>query len=522
MTQPDTTPAPAGTAPGSRTAGLLARVDRLERALDVAGPRVPDATASAVRGALATVRERLALGADHTVVALVGGTGSGKSSLFNALTGLPLADVGVSRPTTSQVTACVWAHDASALLDWLGVARDRRMERESELDGESQADLRGLILLDLPDHDSVEPAHREVVDRLLPLADLLVWVVDPQKYADDALHSGYLRHLTGHEGAMLVVVNQMDTVPVHAQAGLLRDVSRLLEEDGLRGVGVHSASARTGDGVPVVRGVLASTVAGHTVAQVRASAEIDDAARGLARVLGAAEVAPDALPRADAVTTLATAAGLEPALRLVEEGVAAGRTARGFTEPVQRDRVADLRGRWLDAAAAGLPAPWRSAVDAALPDHRALSAAVDDALGGVVLEGRRAGAATALRVLAAVLGVGGLVAAGLAVAAVAGGSSGGGVRALLAVVALALAVLLELLGRRVRRAAGRRGAARARDAALAALGTVVDERLVAPAAAVLAEHRAVREAAAVGPAVGSSSPGDGGATSSPGPAVPAP
>ncbi|MBX9247202.1 50S ribosome-binding GTPase, partial [Actinotalea ferrariae] len=277
----------AGT--GTRTAELLERVAAIEGALATAGSRVPPATAAAVRRALATVRERLALGADHTVVALVGGTGSGKSSLFNALTGLDFADVGVSRPTTSEVTACMWAHDASALLDWLGVARDRRIERESELDGESQADLRGLVLLDLPDHDSVEPAHRAVVDRLLPLADLLVWVVDPQKYADDALHSGYLRHLAGHEASMLVIVNHIDTVPLHAQAGLLRDVARLLEEDGLHGVGVHSASARTGDGVPVVRGALAATVAGSTVAQVRAAAEIDDAAGELARALGGSE-----------------------------------------------------------------------------------------------------------------------------------------------------------------------------------------------------------------------------------------
>ena len=44
-----------------------------------------------------------------------------------------------------------------ALLDWLGVDPERRIERESALDGESQAPLRGLVLLDLPDHDSIEP-----------------------------------------------------------------------------------------------------------------------------------------------------------------------------------------------------------------------------------------------------------------------------------------------------------------------------------------------------------------------------
>ena len=43
-----------------------------------------------------------------------------------------------------------------------------------------------------------------------PMVDLLVWVVDPQKYADAALHERYLRPLAGHAAAMLVVLNQVD------------------------------------------------------------------------------------------------------------------------------------------------------------------------------------------------------------------------------------------------------------------------------------------------------------------------
>ena len=53
--------------------------------------------------------------------------------------------------------------------------------------------LQGLVLLDLPDFDSVETAHRLEVDRIVELADALLWVVEPQKYADAALHDRYLR-----------------------------------------------------------------------------------------------------------------------------------------------------------------------------------------------------------------------------------------------------------------------------------------------------------------------------------------
>ncbi len=63
---------------------------------------------------------RLALAGDHTVVALAGATGSGKSSLFNALAGASLSQVGVRRPTTSSTTAAAWG-EADEVLAWLQV-----------------------------------------------------------------------------------------------------------------------------------------------------------------------------------------------------------------------------------------------------------------------------------------------------------------------------------------------------------------------------------------------------------------
>ena len=255
---------------GAATRELTRRVEQVEEALHVGGERLDPAVAARIAVSVAQVRERLELGVDHTIVALLGGTGSGKSSLFNAVCGLEFADVGVKRPTTSAVSACVWGEGGEALLDWLGVDVDRRIERESLLDGETEVPLRGLVLLDLPDHDSIAPAHRVVVDRLVPMADLLVWVVDPQKYADDALHSGYLRHLVGHEASMVVVLNQVDTLGPDVRDELVVDLARLLVEDGLEGVAIRTASARTGEGVPELRDQLAAVVARRSVAAERA------------------------------------------------------------------------------------------------------------------------------------------------------------------------------------------------------------------------------------------------------------
>lgn len=485
-----------GAAVGPRTRALLARADELEGALGIAGDRVPPKVAANVRAILGRVRERLALGVDHTVVALAGGTGSGKSSLFNALSGLQFADVGVRRPTTAEVTACVWAHDAAALLDWLGVSPERRIERESALDGETQADLRGLVLLDLPDHDSIEPEHRAVVDRVLPQVDVLMWVVDPQKYADDALHNTYLRGLSGHEGSMVMVLNQIDTVPTQAQASVLRDVDRLLREDGLVGVGVHAASAQTGEGLPGVRAVLARAVASRGVAETRAQAELDDAGRQLAAAVARAE--PDVTAAATAaVEGLAAAAGLEATLAGAEAAMRRGSTAPVRLGPVQADRAAAVRRAWLDGMAAALPRRWSIAVGRAVPRAEALTTAVDARLAAVEVPTARPRAATVLRGLALAVALLALAAGGFTAAAVAGQGLQAGA-GLLAGVTAALATLalgLAWAARRVRALVARRRVAAAGAEVRRTLAAAVDEALVRPTTAVLEDHRTVREAA---------------------------
>ena len=79
--------------------------------------------------------------------------------------------------------------------------------------------LGGLVLLDLPDHDSVRGRRdRLEVNRLVGLADLMVWVLDPQKYADAAVHRRYLVPLAGHSSVIAVVLNQSDLLTAAAGA----------------------------------------------------------------------------------------------------------------------------------------------------------------------------------------------------------------------------------------------------------------------------------------------------------------
>ena len=118
--------------------------------------------------------------------------------------------------------------------------------------------LDGLVLLDLPDHDSTELSHRAQVDRLVEMVDLFVWVLDPQKYADAALHERYLRPLAGHAAVTVIVLNQIDLLSPTDVEECVRDLQRLLAEDGMPKVPVIPLSAKTGAGmsrfISVLRG----------------------------------------------------------------------------------------------------------------------------------------------------------------------------------------------------------------------------------------------------------------------------
>jgi hypothetical protein len=114
---------------------LTVRVDALGELLGLSRTRVsPDALAETGE-LLERVGERRRLSLDHTVVALAGATGSGKSTLFNALTGLDLSETGVRRPTTAKPVACAWQPErAAGLLDRLGIAPRDRYARHGVLD----------------------------------------------------------------------------------------------------------------------------------------------------------------------------------------------------------------------------------------------------------------------------------------------------------------------------------------------------------------------------------------------------
>jgi len=526
----------------------------LDQALESGGAQLDPATAADARTILEKVAERTSKTGGHTVVALAGATGSGKSSVFNALIGSTVAVVGARRPTTSRPVAAVWGEeDATELLDWLSVAQRHHVEAEptgSDLVGS----LDGLVLLDLPDFDSRVSAHRQEAERVLALVDVFVWVTDPQKYADARLHDDYLKALSTHEAVTVVVLNQADRLSEEETKRVREDLVRLAAADGISGIQVLATSATTAAGIAELRLRLATAVAGHNAARHRLAADIRAVAGRLHEDVANTEPSlserashelVDALGRAAGVPTVVAAVerdyrnqawgrtgwpftrwvrGLRPdplkRLRLntrdsVDEKLAVtasdvrsvlGRSSLPPPSPAARSAVELATRRLGDEAAEGLPHRWAEAVsDAATPPGPELADSLDQAVVGTSLKMRAP-------LWWRVFGIAQLV---LAVVAVAGLLW----LALLMVLGwlqlpeidtprlgpfpypllmfaggLLLGLLLAAVSRALARVGARRRGQAVRKRLLDAVDGVARERIVGPVRVVLDRHRATRVA----------------------------
>lgn len=417
-------------------AGLIA-------AIDEGGDQLPPERVASARKILRKASERLELVGNHTVVALAGATGSGKSSTFNRLVGSAVSTVGMLRPTTTTISSAVWGSDpANDLLDWIGSASRHRVSPERAERSGATEDLDGLVLLDLPDVDSHRVAHRAEADRVLGLTDVFVWVTDPQKYADGILHEDYLRRMRAHEAVTLVVLNQADRLAPDEAAACRTHLRELLAEDGLPNAEVILTSSRTGQGLDELRGALAGAVRAATAARVRLVGDLHTEAEALRACVGDTEPTVSSEPDTALVAALARTAGVPIVLDSVERdyrarasvhtgwpltrwvggmranplrrfrldrtvlgvegakrrkqteqdqeiGAVLARSSLPEATPAARAAVATLRRRLGTKASQGLPALWADAVEIATgSDEDDLADALDQAIVGTPLRAR--------------------------------------------------------------------------------------------------------------------------------------
>ena len=222
---------------------LQAALDAFDRVIATADGLVDPAMLDPVAETVRSVRNRAGYLGDTLVAAVAGGTGSGKSSLINALAGEVVTESGGMRPTTGIPLAWIPANPEPGLV---------RLLDDLEVGDRVGQDLHPwLALLDLPDTDSVIVDHRHTVEALLPRVDLVLWIIDPEKYQDRLLHEGYVRRLAAYHRQFVFVLNQIDRLDPDTVATMVSDLRETLIADGIPDPLIVPVAADPSVGPPV-------------------------------------------------------------------------------------------------------------------------------------------------------------------------------------------------------------------------------------------------------------------------------
>ena len=162
---------------------LLARVDelvdRLARWAEPDSPWQPMGRCRALVRRLLSRVETLRIRLEAPlIVATFGGTGTGKSTLVNALVGKDCTKTGRQRPTTTKPVLI--AHPETQL-DAFGLPLE-----DFEIARVDSPVLRDIVIVDCPDPDTTEEettgSNLERLHRLLPFCDVLIYASTQQKY----------------------------------------------------------------------------------------------------------------------------------------------------------------------------------------------------------------------------------------------------------------------------------------------------------------------------------------------------
>ena len=323
-----------GATPAVATSPFARSVASLKDAISYGEGRVPETVLLTAAETLERLSQRRELSTEHTVIGFFGATGSGKSTLFNAIAGQNIALSAPTRPTTSTVQAAIWeAEGSEELLDWLGI--DKRVYPQTQVlaaegeategneaggnnkvaggavapnavtepapglfnrirravggRGEMRTRTGGLILLDMPDFDSVTTTNRDLAARMMRYVDVLVWVVDPQKYADAVIHRDFMVPLAASGAQALCVLNQEDKLAPAEVPAVLASLTRLLQAEGTEAhllAAPIAVSARTGEGIDVLRDLLAQVAAAKSLSLQRTDAQLHATASQLRTYAG--------------------------------------------------------------------------------------------------------------------------------------------------------------------------------------------------------------------------------------------
>jgi energy-coupling factor transporter ATP-binding protein EcfA2 len=174
------------------------------------------------------------------LVALVGSTGAGKSTLMNSLVGTQVSNTGRRRPTTNSPVLACHPSDArwfaeNVFLPTLPRVRQQGLAMPGR-DGllvlaENEAMPPGVALLDTPDIDSVVQAHREFAHQFLDASDLWLFMTSASRYADAAVWE-LLQQARERDASLGIVLSR---VPPASARQLSSHFDAMLAANGLAG-----------------------------------------------------------------------------------------------------------------------------------------------------------------------------------------------------------------------------------------------------------------------------------------------
>ncbi len=158
-------------------------------------------------------------------VLFVGGTGTGKSTIFNALCGRTLSASGIERPKTCGPVAYV--HEKMLLetgfpFPGTGLKRVTLEAFQSSANQGScgqpgellivthgQEEWAHLVLIDTPDLDSLESQHRQMAEDLYLFSDVVAFVTSQEKYADGIPYK-FFQNMLEDEKPHFFLLNKAD------------------------------------------------------------------------------------------------------------------------------------------------------------------------------------------------------------------------------------------------------------------------------------------------------------------------
>jgi hypothetical protein len=232
----------------------------------------------------------------------------------------------------------------------------------------------------------------------------MIWVVNPQKYADATIHNRYLARLAPYSGVMAFALNHSDVLSPHDRDRCVADFDRLLRNDGIEDPIILATSAVTGEGLADLRSLLVKRVTDKKAARDRIAADVDRLVDRLANqcgdaktpLIGKADIAAlvDALAAASGVPVVVEAVRRsflrraraatgwpvtkwllrfrpDPLRRLhldrpnrdeLDTGEVVARTSLPSPTPVQRAQVDNAIRNVTNRATEGLTRPWSDSV----------------------------------------------------------------------------------------------------------------------------------------------------------------